>query len=279
VGYRLLVVDLDGTLLDRSGAVREEDRAAIVEVQRRGTIVSLLTGRLYSGTRAIARSFALDGPVACVDGSHIVDAATDRDLFVQSFASGPADWLRSELATCPVTSCVFAGDRVLHAAAGAAYLSYLRFWSPIVQQVDDVLSLTHWQEVAAPMAVVALGAAEPIQSLVRRIETAAPGGLQAAAFDLGQAGLRDLWGMIARAAGADKGTALRWVADHHGVRPDEVVAVGDWFNDVPMLRAAGRSFAMGQASREVKAAATDVLQATARTGGGIAEAARRSGLL
>jgi hydroxymethylpyrimidine pyrophosphatase-like HAD family hydrolase len=84
---------------------------------------------------------------------------------------------------------------------------------------------------------------------------------------------------VVRAAGVDKGTAIDWVARHHGVTAAEVVAVGDWLNDIPMLRRAGRSFAMGQAPLEVKAAATDVLKASAHTGGGLAEAAMRAGLL
>jgi len=59
----------------------------------------------------------------------------------------------------------------------------------------------------------------------------------------------------------------------------QVVAVGDWLNDIPMLRRAGRSFAMAQAPNSVKAAATDILKSSAQTGGGLAEAAMRAGLL
>ena len=88
-----------------------------------------------------------------------------------------------------------------------------------------------------------------------------------------------MWGMVVRAAGIDKGTAIEWIADHYGVTLRDIVAVGDWLNDVPMLRRAGRSFAMGQAPSEVRAAATDLLDADAWTGGGIAEAAERAGLL
>src|SRR5213079_2943265 len=95
--------------------------------------------------------------------------------------------------------------------------------------------------------------------------------------------LRDVmpgqWAMMARAAGATKGTALEWIAAHHGVEMREVVAVGDWLNDVPMFRVAGCSFAMGHATDEVKAHATEQLRADVTTGGGIAEAAERAGLL
>ena len=62
----------------------------------------------------------------------------------------------------------------------------------------------------------------------------------------------------------------------YGVAMAETVCVGDWLNDLPMLKAAGRSFAMGQAPAEVKSAATDVLTKTITTGGGIAEAIARA---
>ena len=56
----------------------------------------------------------------------------------------------------------------------------------------------------------------------------------------------------------------------------EAVAIGDWVNDVPMFKVAGRSFAMGTAPDIVSAQATDLLSHTAEAGGGIAEAIRRA---
>jgi len=279
VSYRLLVTDLDGTLLDRSGAVGEEDRAALRELQRREIRVSVLTGRMYSGTRQIARDLAIRGPIACVDGSHIVAADTDRDLVVRHFAPGPAGWLRELLAETRPTTFLFAGEGIVHDAAAGPQLPYLRLWTPRLLEVKDVFAPALWLGEQGPMAVVSLAAAEQIQPLAARINRPEAPGLQASAFNLGPTGIDALWGMVVRAAGTDKGTALAWVASHYGLRTDQVVAVGDWVNDVPMLRTAGRSFAMGQAPSEVKAAATDVLRASVRTGGGIAEAARRSGLL
>ena len=84
------------------------------------------------------------------------------------------------------------------------------------------------------------------------------------------------WGMVARASGGTKGTALEWVSSHYGVHVSETVCVGDWLNDLPMMSMAGRSFAMGQAPAEVKAAATDVLDRSIDTGGAIAEAIDRA---
>jgi hypothetical protein len=82
--------------------------------------------------------------------------------------------------------------------------------------------------------------------------------------------------MIVRAAGPTKGTAVAWLAEYHGCLPEEVVAVGDWLNDIPMFEVAGRSFAMGQSPKELKDCATDELRADSEVGGGVAEAVRRA---
>ncbi len=78
--------------------------------------------------------------------------------------------------------------------------------------------------------------------------------------------------MIVRASGGNKGTALRFVADHYGVGLEHVVAIGDWINDIPMLKVAGRSFAMGHAPASVKSEASDHLEHTNIAGGGVARA-------
>jgi hydroxymethylpyrimidine pyrophosphatase-like HAD family hydrolase len=57
---------------------------------------------------------------------------------------------------------------------------------------------------------------------------------------------------------ATKWRAIEWLLDEWDIRPEQVVAIGDDVNDVPMLRGAGLSFAMGNAPDAVKAAADRV---------------------
>jgi hydroxymethylpyrimidine pyrophosphatase-like HAD family hydrolase len=104
-------------------------------------------------------------------------------------------------------------------------------------------------------------------------------GLQDIVFEVRREDFAGMWGMVVRASGVDKGTAIEWLALHYGVGLDDVVAVGDWLNDVPMLARAGLSYAMAQAPDEVKSAAKEVLEADIWAGGGVAEAAERAGLI
>jgi hydroxymethylpyrimidine pyrophosphatase-like HAD family hydrolase len=279
----LLVTDLDGTLLDPTGRVHRSDAEAISLLQRRGIPVSICTGRMYSGTRPIADQLCLEGPVACVDGSHIVHVKTKRSLFVASLEAGAADGLRQQLAELGLATFVFASDAIVHDPSGQRYLHYMRTWSETLVSVRSVTSPEGWSTLREISAVVALGDKTKVDAVAVGLTDPTTGkrldSLQIARFPLRGPGRPGSWALIVRRAAIDKGTATEWLANYHGVSLDRVVVVGDWINDVPMFKVAGNSYVMGQAPAEVRDAAKCVLLAHAQVGGGIREAAERSGLL
>jgi HAD superfamily hydrolase (TIGR01484 family) len=279
----LLVTDLDGTLLDPTGRVHRSDAEAISLLQRRGVPVSICTGRMYSGTRPIANQLRLEGPVACVDGSHIVHVNTKRSLFVASLEREAADRLRQQLAQLGLPTFVFSSDTIVHDSSGQRYLSYMRTWSETMLSVRSVTSVEGWSALRDISAVVALGNKSEVDAAAAGLIDSTTGerlaSLQAATFPLRGPGRAGSWAIIVRRAEIDKGTATAWLANYHGISLDRVVVVGDWINDVPMFKVAGNSYVMGQAPAEVRDAAKCVLVAHTQVGGGIREAAERSGLL
>src|SRR6185503_16507918 len=80
MAYRLLALDLDGTLLRRDHTVDPRDVAAIAELQAAGVTVTIATGRLQSGATGAARACAIEGTIACVEGSHLVELSTNTTL-------------------------------------------------------------------------------------------------------------------------------------------------------------------------------------------------------
>jgi hydroxymethylpyrimidine pyrophosphatase-like HAD family hydrolase len=192
---------------------------------------------MYSGTRAIALEIGIRGPVACIDGSHIVEVATDRELHARYIESDALAPLIHELRAAKLASFAFADDTVLHDDDGLPFLAYVSTWSRRAQTLPSVLDAEAFRGRSVS-AVVALGIADAVEATASFVRTLLSDAL-----------------------------------------PSEVVAVGDWLNDIPMLRVAGRSFVMAQAPDEVKAVATDELEADFVSGGGIAEAADRAGLL
>jgi Cof subfamily protein (haloacid dehalogenase superfamily) len=276
--FKLLATDLDGTLLDRNGVIHERDRRAIAELRRRGVPVTIVTGRMYSSTRDVARSLLLDGPIGCLDGSAIVAVREDRHLVSRALAGEAGRLLRVALAGDSPAVFILGHDQIFHDARSAQYAPYVRGWTSRITHVDDVTAAPHWETEAGVAGVIAVGTKEEIDALVSGLAPAAAL-VAPVMFPVSHETLPGHWAMMARAAGATKGSALQWIAAHHRIDVSEVVAVGDWLNDVSMFRVAGRSFAMAHAIEEVKAAATEHLRADVTTGGGIAEAAERAGLL
>ena len=271
--YKLLAVDIDGTLLRRDGSIHPDDIDAIERLRAAGVPVTLVTGRLYSGTRSIARSVGLSGPVACVDGSHIVDLRDDGALHYRGITGDDASVLRDVLERHRAASFLFAQDAIVHDASGAAFAAYVRTWSPNIDVVERVAAHPFWEHEQGVAAVVAVGTEADILAANAELQERLGHAAMVIVFPVARI---DRFAMVIRAVGVTKGTAITWLANHHGCTVADVVVVGDWLNDVPMFEVAGRSFVMGQAPAIVKASATDQLDADCHAGGGVAEAVRRA---
>ncbi len=270
--YKLLAVDLDGTLLDHNGEPHAVDVRAMQALMERGIAVSIITGRLYSGTRASAGLLGIKGPVACADGSHVVRVSDHSTLVHHGIRGVQARKLREVLIKNSLATFIFAGDSIVYDHEGEAYLPYLRTWSADMRRAVKVTEHEFWRTAAGLTAVVALGAQDNVLAAVDDITASLKDRAQVTAFPIKR--IPGNWGLVARSSGGTKGTALGWLAEHHGCSLAETVCVGDWLNDLPMFAVSGRGFAMGQAPDAVKQVATDVLDETSEKGGGIARAVR-----
>ncbi len=271
---RLIAVDLDGTLLDAAGEPHERDVAALQAALQAGVRVSIVTGRLYSGTRSVAQRLGLRGAVGCADGSHLVLAGDHSTLLHHGLEGHAASVVRGAFAQTALATFVFAEDAIGHDPRGQPFVGYVSTWSPDIRPVGDVFAHPLWACARGITAAVGLGPALAIAECAAGLARDLPGALFVATFPVRRGRLGELSAIIVRASAGSKGTAVRWIAEREGVALADTVCVGDWMNDIPMFEVAGRSFAMAQAPAELKAKATDVLPQAVGEGGGIAQAVR-----
>jgi Cof subfamily protein (haloacid dehalogenase superfamily) len=267
MAYKLLAIDLDGTLFRHDKTIDERDSGAIRELQRAGVTATIITGRLRSGADGAAQACAIEGAIACVEGSHVVELATGTTLVHHAMSNGMPQLVRTTFTASRLATFVFDAHGIHHDHAGAPYADYVSTWSPNLKLVEEELA---WQ--TAPLAAVAIGDADGVEAARAALH---PHAAAIFAVSFAVAWCPGKHAILVRAAGPTKGTALRELCRVAGCSPAEAVAIGDWVNDVPMFQAAGRSFAMGTAPDAVRAAATDVLDRPVGEGGGIAEAIRR----
>ena len=112
--YRLLALDLDGTLLPHEGEPSDEDVQAVRGLKARGINVTILTGRLFAGTLPSAELLGIDGPVGCADGSHVVHMKGHKTLLHRGVKGRPAELLRASIEREDLVAFLFAQEAIVH---------------------------------------------------------------------------------------------------------------------------------------------------------------------
>ncbi|MEZ4323037.1 MAG: HAD hydrolase family protein [Myxococcota bacterium] len=270
--FRMLVVDLDGTALKWGNTLAPEDVEAARALGEAGVHVTIATGRLYGGTKWVAGALGVRGSVAVMNGSERIDVGDDTKLFVDALTPEQRAATRDVLVEHGLSAFLFRSSGIHHDHADARHTPYLGIWTPTLVGHERLVEDPVWLESNDALAIGAAGHAAVIDAahdaLAKRM-----------GFPLGMKKFDTFEGdrfLKVRSHTTDKGTAIGSLAADRGLSVDEVVVVGDWLNDVPMLKVAGRSYVMGDALDEVSVHAHEKLVAKRGEGGAIAEIARKA---
>lgn len=249
---KLLVVDIDGTLLNRDGAISDEDAGALARACRSGIHVSLSTGRAVAACLPILERLALDGYHMFFDGALVYNQRKAEEVYVKpvspSLVKQIADVTRRQELNLDLYSIThFFTERETWATDIRRRFFNLK---PTVINFDDI-----WQRERIIKATIVVRSAEE----------------KARAQDIYQHFKDQLsfsWTITpaypevdfinVRAIGVSKGKALEALASFLEVPLNDVVAIGDGTNDVSLLSTAGLAIAMGNAHDELKAVADHV---------------------
>ncbi len=254
---RLVALDLDGTLLDPSGAVTNRARGAVRALQDAGVRVVIATGRSPWSAAPIARALGLAGPQILMQGGLIADPE-----------GGEACWSARQPEALVLEELAFARE---HAAVPILGFHEGYRALPLDPEVLE-LSWPTYGEGAHLRIVDSLEAAAadgPIRTFLFTSPLRHRAVADAAIRQFGdRASITwgDEFGIELLAAGVSKGAALRRVAGRAGIPMAAVAAVGDGRNDLEMLAVAGHSAAMSTASAPVRATAQMVVPANGDEG-------------
>jgi len=246
MAYRLVVADLDGTARSRRLGITPGVRRAIADARARGVRVCVATGRMWQSAAPWVRSLGVDAPAILYNGGRVFDFNGGRILYERRLA---AESTRQALAVIrrdpEVQPHLFLNDRV-----------YVERRHPMTEAYaeDDGLEyevVTAFEPLLTgdPHKILVLGTPGRLKALSR---AARQGGLAARAVQSEPTKLEFL------PPGISKGTALRAMLEALGVEPGEVIAVGDNWNDLEMIEAAGLGVAMADAPEGVRARADHV---------------------
>jgi Cof subfamily protein (haloacid dehalogenase superfamily) len=249
---RLIAVDIDGTLLNSQFRISEKDLKALQRANQEAIEVILVTGRRHTFALPIAQQLGFDLWLISSNG------AVTRSLQGEAFHR---DLL-------PATTCLelcaamkeFRGNMVVtfdKESKGALVLermdeltSSIRHWlEKNMQYIEFVVPIEN-ALVDDPVQAMFCGQISRMQAAVRALESAKI--KDQITVVRTEYPARDLCIVDVLNRGCSKGHALKRWADYRGIPREQVMAIGDNFNDLEMLAFAGSPFIMGNACEELK---------------------------
>lgn len=260
---RLVAMDLDDTLLRDDWTISPRVVTAIQKAQAQGVKMTIATGRMSISARPYAEQLGLDVPVITYHGAMIQHALSGDIIFRCVIPSALATEIVQDVAGRGVYAQIYLKDRVITPKHNDWAREYERISRVRIEEGD--------------LSVVLSQEPEGVEKILLMAEEA----------DLDQLAplLRQRYGekvhitkskpcfLEMTDCSVNKGVALAALAELLGIAQEDVMAIGDSFNDLEMIQYAGLGVAMGNARSEIKEQA-DIVTVTNEEDG-VAEALER----
>lgn len=249
--YRLLALNIDGTLLQTNGKIHKSTKEAIEYVQQKGIYVTLVTSRSFPSAKKVAKALKIKSPLVTHQGAYIASTA-EKPIYVkrinEDITYDTVSFLEAFPCQIRLVHEQFSLANKLklnnHLLAKTVFTSGdPAFYSQ--QFVSSLSEYLHDQPVTPPKIEVYFedkndlkDAKNALGNMFTEIEIIE---LDSLRLDIVNAGVSKL-------------TGLTYLGKQLGIRRSEMVYIGDGLDDIPLIEAAGLGVSMWNADYEVKKA-------------------------
>ena len=265
---KMIVIDIDGTLLTPEGSITARSLEAVQAAQQARIVVTLATARRYSNTIIIANELGLNTSLILYDGAMIIQhphkAILHKQLLQASVGQQAVDMLiRHKLQ--PVVHPFKGTEEEIWTGPTAFDNPWVAmYFASAPKQVHRMPVETLCTGLIDPIRVVAFASEEIIHTLLPEVAALDCSWTITRRGNYGSAELAIMNPSCSKASGVTE------LARYLSVPLEQIMAIGDNNNDIEMLRTVGWGVAMGQASEAVKSAARAVTASNREDGVAIA---------
>ncbi len=253
--YRMIVSDLDETLLGSDRKVSKRNREAVQKARELGVRFVPATGRGYCSIRGTLDELGLREKeqeyVISYNGGAVTENKGERLLHFQGISFEKAEALFVRGLSCDVCIHVYTKDMVHVYRLNQNEKDYIKGRMEVQEFFTENLDFLKGQEIVKVLYV------NTDYAYLRQIEEE----LKDITQDLDVSYSSNRY-IEFNQKGVNKGSGLLFLADRLGIRPEETIAVGDNFNDLSMIRAAGLGVGVNNTAADMKPLCDVILNAT-----------------
>ncbi|WP_176892628.1 MULTISPECIES: Cof-type HAD-IIB family hydrolase [Fusobacterium] len=241
--YKMIVTDLDDTLLNSKKEVSPIDKEAIMKAQEAGVKFILASGRPTFAMKELAQELKLadyGSYILSFNGSIITDCSTGKNISEESLTKEDIHLMYDFSKKHKTHILTYINDEIVSETDSEYIDVEVNLTKMNHRKVED------FKKAVNRDAVKCMLLEEP--SYLKKVEEE----LKKEYGDKYSIAISKPFFLEVTKLGIDKGTAVKKLADILGIKIEEVIAAGDSFNDLPMLKVAGTSVAVVNAQPEIK---------------------------
>lgn len=251
---KVLILDIDGTLTNSKKEINLPVLEALIELQKRGIIIVLATGRPAHGVKWVSDCLQLEkygGYVLCYNGARVVNMKTKEIMYQRVFSNEYVTQLYDYAKEHDMGLITYEQDTVITGTRKDEYMEFeARLNKMELKEVDDFSSYVDF-DVNKCLFTADVKQAEKLEKELAKRYTGQLSVYRSEPFFIEVMPL-----------GVDKAASLEQLFKRLGIEKEETVACGDGFNDISMIKYAGVGVAMANAQEKVKEIADVVTEKT-----------------
>jgi len=234
---KLVVTDIDGTIMKMNGKLQPPVIDIFAELEKQGIKAVIATGRMYNAAKNVIETLNLKTPIICYQGAMVRD--DENIYFEQNVPKQVATEIIRHLRDYGTHTNLYLRDRLIVDDDDDYIKEYVADRNITYEVVDDLLDVV---DDATKLLAIDKDA-DKVTQIRDEMKAIYP--------ELNIVKSTDYFCEFVN-KNADKGIAIKFLADKWGIKTEEILAIGDQDNDIQMLEVAGFGVAMGNGSNNIK---------------------------
>ncbi len=243
---KLIVFDLDGTLLNDAGELPEETAAKIKGLNLLGVKTTIATGRIHAETAQFARALNLNCPVISSNGAAVIDYPSGKIISLNVIPNELFERIVKLLKKYEAEAAFVSTEKIFHTGDAGQFQSLLKTGA------EKFLYIKNFNNLKGKIIeiVAIMNSLEKTKEFLEHFKFPSVIGLKLKYFRSTQE--KEKFYIRIKKAGYSKALALRELAEHLSLKIDEIAVVGGGYNDRSLFAAGFFKVAVANALPELK---------------------------